>query len=52
MAHPNYEPDIKRTMPVCFAPEKLKVLREYAIKKGMTNYNQLIEFLATENKPQ
>jgi hypothetical protein len=42
----------KRTMPVCFAPEKLKLIKEYAMKKGMTNYNQLIEFLATENKPQ
>jgi hypothetical protein len=52
MAHPNNGPDIKRTMPVCLSTEKLKLLKEYAMKKGMTNYNQVIEHLATEIKPQ
>ncbi len=52
MAHPNHGPDSKRTMPVCLSPEKLKLLKEYAIKKGMTNYNQVIEHLATENNSQ
>jgi hypothetical protein len=42
----------KKTMPVCLSPEQLKLLAENAKKKGMTNYNQAIEYLATENKPQ
>jgi hypothetical protein len=44
----NDEPDRKRTMPVCLTPEQLKLVMEYAKKNGMTNYNQAIEFLATE----
>jgi hypothetical protein len=44
----NDGPSPKRTMPVCLSPEKLKLLKEYATKKGMTNYNQVIELLATE----
>ena len=48
----NREPDRKRTMPVCLSPEQLKLLTEYAKKKGMTNYNQAIEYLATENSPK
>jgi hypothetical protein len=42
----------KRTMPVCLSPEQLKLLAEYAKKKGMTNYNQAIECLATEINSQ
>ena len=42
----------KRTMPVCLSPEQLKLLTEYAKKKGMTNYNQAIEYLATEINSQ
>ena len=52
MSHLNREPDRNRTMPVCLSPEKLKLLTEYAKKKGMTNYNQAIEYLATKNNPQ
>ena len=48
MHYDNHGPDRKRTMPVCLSPEKLKLLTEYAKKKGMTNYNQAIEYLATE----
>jgi hypothetical protein len=36
----------KRTMPVCFTPEQLKVVEEYAKKKGMLNASQAIEELA------
>lgn len=35
----------KRTMPVCFTPEQLKVVEEYAKKKGMLNASQAVEEL-------
>jgi hypothetical protein len=35
-----------RTMPVCFTPEQLKVVEEYAKKKGMLNASQALEELA------
>ncbi len=35
----------KRTMPVCFTPEHLKAVEEYAKKKGMLNASQAIEEL-------
>ena len=38
----------KRTMPVCLNHDNLKVLEEYAKKKGMLDYGQAIEFLAQE----
>ena len=37
--------DNKRTMPVCFTPEQLKAVEEYAKKKGMLNASQAIEEL-------
>ncbi|MEM3095292.1 MAG: hypothetical protein QXX64_06615 [Nitrososphaera sp.] len=36
----------KRTMPVCFTPEQLKMVEEYAKKRGMLNASQAIEELA------
>jgi hypothetical protein len=33
----------KRSMPVCFTPDQIKVLEAYAKKKGMLNYNQALE---------
>jgi hypothetical protein len=39
----------KRTMPVCFSRENLILLEKYAKKKGMTNYSQAIENLATQS---
>lgn len=36
----------KRTMPVCFTPEQLKVVEEYAKQKGMLNASQAVEELA------
>ncbi len=36
----------KRTMPVCFTLEQLKMVEEYAKKKGMLNASQAIEELA------
>jgi hypothetical protein len=38
-------------MPVCLRIEQLKLVTEYARKKGITNYIQAIEYLATENNP-
>ena len=35
-----------KTMPVCFTPEQLKAVEEYAKKKGMLNASQAIEELA------
>ncbi|AIF84906.1 hypothetical protein NTE_02868 [Candidatus Nitrososphaera evergladensis SR1] len=35
----------KRTMPICFTPDQLKVVEEYAKKKGMLNASQAIEEL-------
>ena len=42
--HP--EQDGKRTMPVCFTPEQLKAVEEYAKKKGMLSASQAVEELA------
>jgi hypothetical protein len=39
----------KRTMPVCFSRENLRFLEKYAKEKGMTNYSQAVENLATQN---
>lgn len=36
----------KKTLPVCFTPEQLKVVEEYAKKKGMLNASQAVEELA------
>ena len=33
----------KRTMPVCLTPEQLKLVDEYAIKRGMLTVAQAIE---------
>jgi hypothetical protein len=37
----------EKTMPVCLTPEQLKVVEEYAKKKGMLNASQAIEELAS-----
>ena len=36
----------KRTIPVCLTPKQLKMVEEYAKKKGMLNTSQAIEELA------
>lgn len=35
----------KRTMPVCFTPDQLKIVEDYAKRKGMLNASQAIEEL-------
>jgi hypothetical protein len=36
----------KKSIPVCFSKYNLKVLEDYAKKKGMLDYSQAIEHLA------
>lgn len=36
----------ERTMPVCFTPEQLQLIEEYAKSRGMLNASQAIEELA------
>jgi hypothetical protein len=36
----------KRTIPVCFNQDNLKILADYAKKKGMLGYSQAVERLA------
>ena len=33
----------RRSMPICFTPEQIKLLEDYAKKKGMLNSSQAIE---------
>lgn len=35
--------DQKRTMPICFTPEQVKLLEKYAKEKGMLNFSQAVE---------
>ncbi|MGA8106560.1 MAG: hypothetical protein WB815_07880 [Nitrososphaeraceae archaeon] len=46
------EEDDKRTLPICFVPEQLAFLKEFAKKKGMTSYSQAVEFVARQNNHQ
>jgi hypothetical protein len=32
-----------RSMPICFTPEQIKLLEEYAKKNGMLNSSQAVE---------
>ncbi len=38
----------KRTMPICFTPDQLKLIEEYAKRKGMLNLSQAIEHIVTK----
>jgi hypothetical protein len=35
----------RRSMPICFTPEQIKLLEEYAKKNGMLNTSQAIEHI-------
>ena len=35
----------RRSMPICFTPEQIKLLEEYAKNKGMLNSSQAIEHI-------
>jgi hypothetical protein len=38
----------KRTIPVCFKPEELKLIETFAKKMGMTNSSQAIEKIISD----
>ncbi|HLG37019.1 MAG TPA: hypothetical protein VI338_02705 [Nitrososphaera sp.] len=38
----------ERTMPVCFTPDQLKMIEEFAKKKGMLNASQAVEEIAKQ----
>jgi hypothetical protein len=38
----------KRTMPICFTSDQLKLIEEFAKRKGMLNVSQAIEHLVTK----
>lgn len=40
--------EAKRTIPVCFKPEELKLIETFAKKLGMINSSQAIEKIASE----
>jgi hypothetical protein len=40
----------RRTMPVCFTSDQLKLVEEYAKRRGMLNVSQAIEELDLENR--
>lgn len=40
----------KKTIPVCFDKYNLKVLEDYAKKKGMLGYSQAVELLAKKTR--
>jgi len=39
----------RRTVHVCFTPEQLKVVEEYAKRRGMLNASQALEEIALDN---
>ena len=47
---PNDNYPSKKTIPVCFNKYNLKVLEDYAKKKGMLGYSQAIEHLAKKTR--
>jgi hypothetical protein len=36
----------KRTMPICFTPDQVRLLEDFAKKNGMLNLSQAVENLA------
>ncbi len=38
----------KRTMPICFTSDQLKLIEDYAKRKGMLNLSQAVEHLVTK----
>jgi hypothetical protein len=41
--------DLKRTMPICFTPDQLKLLEKYAREKGILNFSQAVEQIILSN---
>lgn len=40
----------KKTMPICFSPEELNIIKEYATRFKMTDYSQAVEKVVSEIK--
>jgi hypothetical protein len=45
LAEPFSNMEEKRTMPICFTSDQLKMIEEYAKRRGMLNLSQAIEDL-------
>lgn len=39
----------KRNVHICFTPEQLATLENFARKKGMTDHSQAVEYLAMQS---
>jgi len=43
-----FDMEEKRTMPICFTSDQLKLIEDYAKRKGMLNLSQAVEHLVTK----
>jgi hypothetical protein len=48
LADPYFGMEEKRTMPICFTSDQLKLIEDYAKRKGMLNLSQAVEHLVTK----
>jgi hypothetical protein len=48
LAEPFFAMEEKRTMPICFTADQLKLIEEYAKRRGVLNVSQAIEELITK----
>jgi hypothetical protein len=48
LADPYSGMEEKRTMPICFSSDQIKLIEEYAKRRGMLNISQAIEDLITK----
>ena len=48
LAEPYSSMEEKRTMPICFTSDQLRLIEEYAKRRGMLNVSQAIEDLITK----
>jgi hypothetical protein len=48
LAEPYSSMEEKRTMPICFTSDQLKLIEGYAKRRGMLNVSQAIEDLITK----
>jgi hypothetical protein len=48
LAEPYFGMEGERTMQICFTSDQLKMIEEYAKRKGMLNVSQAIEDLMTK----
>jgi hypothetical protein len=48
LAEPYFGMEEKRTMPICFTSDQIKLIEEYVKRRGMLNASQAIEDLITK----